>query len=68
MYPKAYRFVAEMEEIAGFVGEDPAARRLYDGAAQLYERLAEDFGSTKQETGALSAFVNGKNDKKSDKS
>jgi 3-hydroxyisobutyrate dehydrogenase-like beta-hydroxyacid dehydrogenase len=63
MYPKAYRFVAEMEEIAGFVGEDPAARRLYDGAAQLYERLAEDFRSTKRETGALSAFVKGKNEK-----
>src|ERR1700716_3072269 len=25
MYPKAYRWIAEMEEIAGFVGEDPAA-------------------------------------------
>jgi putative dehydrogenase len=60
MYPKAYRFVAEMEEIAGYVGEDPAARRLFDGTAEFYQRLAEDFGSTKQETTALSTFLHGK--------
>ena len=28
MYSKAYRWVAEMEEIAQFVGEDPAARQV----------------------------------------
>jgi putative dehydrogenase len=61
MYPKAYRFVAEMEEIAGYVGEDPAARRLFDGTAEFYQRLAEDFGSSKQETTALSTFLQGKN-------
>ena len=33
MPAKAYRWVAEMQEIAGFVGDDPAARALYDGAA-----------------------------------
>ena len=42
MYSKAYRWVAEMEEIAQFVGEDPAARQFYEGAAQLYERIAAD--------------------------
>ena len=43
MYSKAYRWVAEMEEIAQFVGEDPAARKFYEGAARLYERIAADY-------------------------
>src|SRR5215470_10106507 len=56
MYSKAYRWVAEMEEIAQFVGEDPAARKFYEGAAQLYERLAADFEGDRKETAALDAF------------
>jgi len=55
MFPKAYRFVAEMEEIAEFVGDDPAARQMYEGYARLYERLAENEGDN-PETGALAAF------------
>jgi putative dehydrogenase len=42
---KAYRWVAEMQEIAGFVGDDPAARELFVGAAQFYERIAEDYSA-----------------------
>jgi putative dehydrogenase len=42
---KAYRWVAEMQEIAGFVGDDPAARELFTGAAQFYERIAEDYSA-----------------------
>ncbi len=57
MYPKAYRWVAEMEEIAAFVGADPAARTMFEGAAALYERLAEDFRAEQRETGALSGFL-----------
>jgi 3-hydroxyisobutyrate dehydrogenase-like beta-hydroxyacid dehydrogenase len=56
MYSKAYRWVAEMEEIAQFVGEDPAARQFYQGAARLYERLAADFDGTREEIAALEAF------------
>jgi len=56
MYSKAYRWVAEMEEIAAFVGEDPAAGQFYQGAARLYERLAADFEGGRKETGALDAF------------
>jgi putative dehydrogenase len=58
MPPKAYRWVAEMHEIAGFVGADPAARELYEGAAHFYERFAEDFDSNKKGTAALAAFLN----------
>jgi len=57
MFPKAYRFVAEMEEIADFVGEDPAARQMYQGYGQLYERLAADVEADKKETGALAALL-----------
>ena len=56
MYSKAYRWVAEMEEIAQFVGEDPAARKFYEGAAQLYERIAADYDGDRKEIAALDAF------------
>jgi L-threonate 2-dehydrogenase len=56
MDSKAYRWVAEMEEIAQFVGEDPAARQFYEGAARLYERIAADFEGDRQEIAALEAF------------
>jgi 3-hydroxyisobutyrate dehydrogenase-like beta-hydroxyacid dehydrogenase len=57
MPPKAYRWVAEMHEIAGFVGEDPTAHELYEGAAHFYERVAEDFESAKKDVAALSTFL-----------
>ena len=40
MYPKAYRWVAEMEEIAAFAAADGAAPQIYQGLARLYQRLA----------------------------
>jgi 3-hydroxyisobutyrate dehydrogenase-like beta-hydroxyacid dehydrogenase len=60
MPPKAYRWVAEMHEIAGFVGEDPTAHELYEGAAHFYERMAEDFDGGKMDVTALMEFL-GKN-------
>ncbi|MGH6670520.1 MAG: DUF1932 domain-containing protein [Xanthobacteraceae bacterium] len=57
MPPKAYRWVAEMHEIAGFVGEDPTAHELYEGAAHFYERIAEDFGGDKKSVEALAKFL-----------
>lgn len=39
-FPKAYRWVAEMEEISAFLGEDPASRDMFLGIARLYERIA----------------------------
>ena len=54
---KAYRWVAEMQEIAGFVGDDPAARELYDGAARFYERIARDFATDQKDVAALKAFL-----------
>jgi 3-hydroxyisobutyrate dehydrogenase-like beta-hydroxyacid dehydrogenase len=57
MPPKAYRWVAEMHEIAGFVGEDPTAHELYEGAAHFYERIAADFDGDKKDVTALTAFL-----------
>ncbi|MGC1777182.1 MAG: DUF1932 domain-containing protein [Xanthobacteraceae bacterium] len=58
MPPKAYRWVAEMQEIAGFVEEDPGARDLYQGAAEFYQRFAEDFESgDKKDAAALEKFL-----------
>ena len=56
MYSKAYRWVAEMEEIAAFVGEDPAGAKFYQGAAELYARIAADFDGPNRETAMLDAF------------
>ncbi len=57
MPPKAYRWVAEMHEIADFVGEDPSAHELYVGAAHFYEQIARDFEGDKAQVTALEAFL-----------
>jgi putative dehydrogenase len=40
MPPKAYRWVAEMEEIAKFQQDDAAARDMYLGIARFYQQIA----------------------------
>jgi len=40
MPPKAYRWVAEMEEIATFQQDDAAAREMYLGIARFYQQIA----------------------------
>ena len=40
MQPKAYRWVAEMLEIATFQADDPAAATIYDGLSAFYEGIA----------------------------
>jgi 3-hydroxyisobutyrate dehydrogenase-like beta-hydroxyacid dehydrogenase len=41
MRPKAYRWVAEMQQIAEFVGSPNDGATIYEGAALLYQRIAE---------------------------
>ena len=57
MYAKAYRWVAELDEIGAFVGDDRAESEMLHAAARLYERIAEDFDGVKAETGTLDKFV-----------
>jgi len=47
MPSKAYRWVAEMEEIARFQEDDPAARDMYLGIARFYEQIAAALASPK---------------------
>ena len=42
MLPKAYRWVAEMREIAGFLGPDDPAHLIFEGAARLFEHVASE--------------------------
>lgn len=58
MPAKSYRWIAEMHEIADFVGEDPAGHELYVGAAHFYEQIARDFEGEKEDVSALEAFLN----------
>jgi putative dehydrogenase len=57
MYGKAYRWVAELDEIAGFVGDRLPEHAMFAAAARLYDRLAEDVVGEKNEIAALDRFV-----------
>jgi 23S rRNA (adenine2503-C2)-methyltransferase len=57
MYSKAYRWVAEMQEISQFVAADEAASELFAAVAKFYERMAADHAGAKAETGALADFL-----------
>ena len=57
MYSKAYRWVAELDEIASFVGEEHAEHDMLTAAARLYERLADDVDGVKKEIGSLDRFL-----------
>ncbi|HZD89424.1 MAG TPA: DUF1932 domain-containing protein [Pseudolabrys sp.] len=57
MYAKAYRWVAELDEIAAFVGVDHPESEMLAAAARLYQRIAADVEGDKQETAALDEFL-----------
>jgi 3-hydroxyisobutyrate dehydrogenase-like beta-hydroxyacid dehydrogenase len=57
MFGKAGRWVAEMEEIAGFAGGDGHVEGdAYGALARLYERIGKDFAGPKAEVDILRAF------------
>jgi putative dehydrogenase len=57
MYDKAYRWVAEMEEISGFVGKNLPDSEVHAAFAKFYQRMAGDNDGAKAETGALTSFL-----------
>ncbi|WP_407160516.1 DUF1932 domain-containing protein [Bradyrhizobium sp. STM 3557] len=57
MLPKAYRWVAEMREIAGFLGQDHPAALIYEGFARLFEHIARDVQSEGTDAAKLVAFA-----------
>jgi 3-hydroxyisobutyrate dehydrogenase-like beta-hydroxyacid dehydrogenase len=46
MYDKAYRWVAEMEEIADFLEKNPPSHDIYAAIARLYDHLAAAHAET----------------------
>jgi len=59
MFPKAYRWVAEMEEISSFLGTDRPESEIYRGMAGFYEQLAADVAQDGPEVEALKTFLAG---------
>lgn len=57
MIPKAYRWVAEMREISGFLGPDHPASHIYEGFARWFEHLAEDAKGEAVDAELLKAFA-----------
>ena len=55
IFPKAYRWVAEMQEIGDFLGGPGEA--IYDGAAALFDGMARDHAGSKTEEAELLAFL-----------
>jgi 3-hydroxyisobutyrate dehydrogenase-like beta-hydroxyacid dehydrogenase len=54
MLPKAYRWVAEFEEIAEFTGGSDA--EIFKGIARLYDHIAADVDGAKTESAKLTGF------------
>ena len=57
MIPKTYRWVAEMREIAGFLGPDHPASLVYEGFARLFEHIAADARGEAADAALLKAFA-----------
>lgn len=57
MIPKAYRWVAEMREISGFLGPDHSASQIYEGFARWFEHLAEGAKGDAVDVGLMKAFA-----------
>jgi putative dehydrogenase len=57
MYQKAYRWVAELDEISSFVGKDYDENAMLEAAARFYERIAADVDGGKLEVSALDKFL-----------
>jgi 3-hydroxyisobutyrate dehydrogenase-like beta-hydroxyacid dehydrogenase len=57
MIPKAHRWVAEMREIAGFLGPDDPANLMFEGAARLFEHIAADKDKGGKDADLIVAFA-----------
>lgn len=57
MIPKAYRWVAEMQEISSFLGPDHPASQIYQGFARWFEHLASDAKGEAVDASLLKAFA-----------
>jgi putative dehydrogenase len=56
MLPKAYRWVAEMQEISRFLAADPAASAMYRATADFFGGIAADVAGSGESARALERF------------
>ncbi|TAM04309.1 MAG: DUF1932 domain-containing protein, partial [Pusillimonas sp.] len=61
MFPKAYRWVAEMDEISAYLSNRPESG-IYNGIARVYEHFAEDWAGEQLDTQALMRLIRSKNE------
>lgn len=57
MYSKAYRWIAELDEISSFVGKDLPENEMFAAAARFYERIAKDAEGDNKETAVMNKFL-----------
>ncbi|MBV9981746.1 NAD(P)-dependent oxidoreductase [Bradyrhizobium sp.] len=57
MIPKAYRWVAEMREISGFLGPDDPAGLIFEGCARLFEHIAKEKETGGEDIARIIAFA-----------
>jgi putative dehydrogenase len=57
MYQKAYRWVAELDEISAFVGEEYNENEMLTAAARFFERIAADVDGDKREVAVMDKFL-----------
>lgn len=60
MYPKAYRWVDEMREIAAFLGPDDPAAKMFEGATGVFTRMTEDRNGDRELAKSLDRLFAGK--------
>jgi 3-hydroxyisobutyrate dehydrogenase-like beta-hydroxyacid dehydrogenase len=56
MYPKAYRWVEEMHAISDFIGGSFPESIMFEGAAGLYQRMADDIAGDRAESTRIDGF------------
>ncbi|MYZ49575.1 NAD(P)-dependent oxidoreductase [Propylenella binzhouense] len=59
MYPKTYRWVAEMEEVAAFAGADREVAAVYEAVAKLFARLSAGSPAAAADLAALDRLFGG---------
>ena len=57
MYPKAWRWVDEMRQIADFLGPDRPEAEIWQGLAAFYQALADDRDGDADQIAALGRFL-----------
>lgn len=60
MYPKAYRWVAEMREIAEFLGPDDPAAKIFEANAKIFSQIAKDQKGERKLAEILDGILAGK--------